>query len=83
MAIASKAKIHTPALRRGSIVREHRIKKNLYQADVAKWINNNGYNLNMTQKRISQIEGGSDLKGSELFAIADCFGITVEDLRCL
>ncbi len=82
MAIVSKAKLHTPALRRGALIRQLRVNKNLYQSDIACWINANDYGLNITQKRISAIEAGSDLRGSEIYAIADCFGIEVEQLRC-
>ena len=84
MAIASKAKLHTPALRRGALIRELRVKNNLYQSDVASWINANyGHiGINMTQKRISSIEAGSDLRITEAFLLADCFGIELEHLRC-
>lgn len=82
MSIASKARLFTPALRRGALIKELRVKRGLYQADVAAWINEHGYNINMTQKRISSLESGSDFRGSEIYAIADCFGIDVEELRC-
>ncbi len=82
MAIASKTKLHTPELRRGALIRELRAKKNLCQSDVACWVNANQYGINMTQRRISAIESGSDLRGTEIYALADCFGIDVEELRC-
>lgn len=82
MAIATKQKLHTPELRRGDLIREARVTKRLRQSDVATWINAHDYKIRINQKRISQIEAGSDLRGSELFAIADCFGLDVNRLRC-
>ena len=84
MAIATKAKLHTPALRRGALLKELRVKKGLFQVDIASWINAHGYDgLNMTQKRVSAVEAGSDMRGTEIYALSDCFGINVEELRCI
>ena len=80
MPIDFQIKLHTSELRRGQILRQYRNERRLSQTEIADWINTN-HNLNLTQKRISAIENGSDIRIGEAIAFADCFGVDMNIFR--
>lgn len=80
MAIQSRLHSFTIEQKQGNFVRQQRVTRGLSQEEVAHWIRRNT-NITIYQKRISQIELGSEMKLNEAFAIAQCFGFEIVKLK--
>ena len=77
MAIQSALRNLTIEQKQGNFVRQQRVSRGLSQTEVADWLRKNTQAKTIYQKRISEIERGSEMKVNEAFAIAECFGFDI------